>query len=64
MLLMVVLLEMFLAHKRATDINLFFDDLNANSLLDRQGAIANYWSKLGLRPRFDDSTLDVEDEDN
>lgn len=58
------LLQMLLARKGDADINLFFDDVDAESILTLRGSrLAEFWSGLGLRSRYD-SPLDLEDEEN
>ena len=58
------LLELLLLHKGNADINLFFDDLDAEDMLTSRGShTAEFWHTLGLRSRYDYSSLDAEETD-
>lgn len=53
------LLQMLLFYKGDADINLFFDDSDAQFLLTYQNAqISDFWRALGLRSRYDDEETD------
>jgi ankyrin repeat protein len=58
------LLELLLAHKGDADINSFFDDLDAEDMLTRRGSQASeFWRSLGLRSRYNYSSLDEDERD-
>ena len=56
------LLDLLLANRGEADINLFFDDVNAEEVLSKQGTkIGDFWRALGLKSRYDYSEFDGEE---